>query len=511
MEKRIVALFSAVCILLGALLWRTMEVGRRQETQALQRAHTRVLAVGTSRGVIYDRNLQPLAPSDERLVAAVAPCEAAMQTMTALFGKDTAQQMLLRGAPCLANAETAAETPFVRTFSVPVRRGDSALAAHLIGTLNSESHGTCGIEKTFDTLLNGFGGSLSVRFAVDATGRVLPGEAKEIIDSNFKSKGGVALTIDTELQRITEAALQNSRIQSGCAVIMDVQTGEIRAMASVPLFDTDAANPSLSPFTNKALGAYSVGSVFKPLLAAFALEHGVKRSFSYTCTGTCRIGETQFQCFGQKAHGKQTMKEALENSCNTYFIRLMQEIDETAFLSFCETLGFSRAIALCDGLSCSKGSLPSARDLLLPGERANFAFGQGKLLASPVQLLSIYQLLATGLQTPPTVLYGIVDEHGALQRETPFAPVRRLKETTVRQMQTLLAASAKAADTVGAGKTGTAQSGIFEAEKEVCRTWFAGFFPEKAPRYAAVILNENGVSGAADCAPVFGEICRSLP
>ncbi|MBQ7598066.1 MAG: penicillin-binding protein 2 [Clostridia bacterium] len=511
MEKRIIALFSAVCILLGALLWRTMDVGQKQETQVLQRTNTRVLTVGTSRGVIYDRNLQPLAPSDERLIAAAAPCEAAMQTMTALFGKDAAKQMLLRGAPCLAKAAQQVETPFVRTFSVPVRRGDSALAAHLIGTLDGENHGSGGIEKAFDALLRRYSGSLSVRFSVDAAGRVLPGEAKEILDANFNSKGGVALTIDSEMQRVTEAALQNSRIQSGCAVIMDVQTGEIRAMASVPSFDTEAANPSLSPFTNKALGAYSVGSVFKPLLAAFALEHGVKRSFSYTCTGTCQIGETQFQCFGKKAHGKQTMKEALENSCNTYFIRLMQKIDETAFLSFCETLGFSRPLPLCDGLFCSKGSLPAARDLLLPGERANFAFGQGRLLASPVQLLSVYQLLATGLQTPPTVLCGTVDEHGALQRETPFAPVRRLKETTVRQMQALLAASAKAAGTVGAGKTGTAQSGIFADEKEVCRTWFAGFFPAKMPRYAVVILNENGVSGAADCAPVFGEICRALP
>ena len=515
MYRRMTALFAAVCVLLGALLWRTMEVGASQSAQALRQGHTRTLTVGTSRGVIYDRKLRPLAPSDERLLAAAAPCKAALETLTAAFGKDEALRMLESGAPALGETQTEIDTPFVRTFAVPVRYGAHALAAHLIGTVDGEGRGTSGIERAFDEVLAAHSGSLAVRFPVDAAGRVLPGEGKEIVDRNFRAKGGVALTIDADLQRITEQALAASGIQSGCIVMADVNTGEVLALASVPGFDRGAPETALqsarSPFSDKALGAYSVGSVFKPLLAAFALEQGVSPRFSYTCTGTCRIGDTRFPCFGGKAHGRQTLRQALENSCNTYFIRLMQEIDATAFRSFCESLGFGAPLPLCDGLAADGGKLPDTRDLLLPGERANLAFGQGKLLASPLQMLSVYQTLATGKQIPLTVLRGPVDANGVLQPEVPFAGVRRLSDKTTQSLRKLLAASAKAVGAPqGAGKTGTAQSGIFENGKEVCRTWFAGFFPAKAPKYAVVILNENGVSGAKDCAPVFQRIQQAL-
>ena len=500
MQKRTLALFAAVCVLLGALQWRTLEVARTLGTQTTKQAHTRTLVVGESRGVIYDRDLVPLAPVNERLLAAVAPCEAAMETMTAAFGKERAEAMLQSGTPALAEAQTEIDTDFVRTFPAPVRQNETALAEHLIGTVGGDGHGVSGIERAFDEVLSAHSGALSVRFAVDATGRVLPGEPKEIVDSNYRSAAGVALTLDSELQRAVEAALENSRIESGCAIVADAATGEVLAMASVPKGAQSA---------NKALQSYSVGSVFKPLVAAFALEHGVSPSFSYTCTGACKIGDTRFQCYGGTAHGKETMKQALENSCNTYFIRLMEEIDAAAFLSFCRSLGFGAPLALCDGLVCDGGSLPAESDLLLPGERANLAFGQGKLLASPVQIVSVWQALATGVQTPPTVVRGLVDESGALQAATPFAPVRRLSEQTVQTLRKLLACSAKAAGAVGAGKTGTAQSGVYENGKEICRTWFAGFFPAKSPRYTIVVLNENGLSGAADCAPVAREIWKA--
>ena len=500
MFKRTISLYAAVCVMFGGLLWRTMELSTTQSAQALQQSHTRTLTVGTSRGVIYDRWLTPLAPVGERLLAAIAPCDAAKETLAAEFGTDAATKMLQSGTPCLSEAQQQLDSAFARTFPVPVRQNEGSLASQLLGKLDGNGQGISGIERAFDETLSAAAGSLSVRFFVDATGRVLPGEGKEILDRNYQSCAGIALTVDADVQRIAETALGKSCIRSGCVLIMDIATGEMLAVAN-----TEGSE------VNRALQAYSVGSVFKPLLAAFALEQGVSKKFTYTCTGECRIGDTRFPCYGKKAHGKQHMKQALENSCNTYFINLMQEIDASRFLSFCRSLGFGQGIPLCDGLTCSGGSLPNERDLLLAGERANLAFGQGKLLASPVQILSVYQMLATGLQTPPTVLRGTVDANGALTSRPPFAPVRRLSEKTVRTMCALLTASGKAVGaTAGAGKTGTAQSGIIEGGKEVCRTWFAGFFPSKEPQYAVVVLNENGVSGAADCAPVFRAICEAL-
>lgn len=501
-----------VLLCLSLLCVRTAVLTKQFAASAGAQQHTRTLLVGTTRGKIYARDGSLLTDRTAHLVAAVAPGKAARELLTRVMGEEGAKKALQSRAPCLAETDVPLENDAVRTFSVPLRYAPDDLAVHLVGALDAGGRGATGIERAFDSLLQARGGSLSVRFQVNANGQVLAGLDKEIVDRGFNSRAGVALTVDPEKQRIVETVLQNSRIQSGCAVLMDTMTGEVLALASVPVFDRTGrtAEAQETACLNKALLAYAPGSVMKPLLAAFALEQGVSPKTRFTCRGSVRVGDTVFRCYGGKAHGRQTMGDALRHSCNVYFIRLLQTLNTADYLAFCRTLGLGRPVSLCSGLGSEAGVLPPLSLLASPGQRALLAFGQGKLMVTPLQLARCYHVLATGSLAEPTALLGTVNGSGLVTAAEGPHPTRILKETTVKALQKLLTCEDASLPVALAGKTGTAQSGVFRDGREVCRTWFCGFFPAGNPHYILVILNEDGATGSADCAPAAKEICKRL-
>ena len=515
---RLLLLAMILCLLL--LCVNTAVLSAQFASQAAAQQHTRTLCVGQTRGKIYARDGTLLVDRTSRLLAAAAPCKATMELLRQTLSPDAAAQAMQTRAPLLLAVPSAVNTESVRTFSVPVRYAPDDCASHLVGTLGADGSGNTGVERAFDALLQAQGGTLSVRFAANANGQVLAGLDKQILDDNFNSRAGVVLTVEEAQQRIVENALQKSSIQSGCAVLMDTGTGEIRALASVPAMDRtnlSSADTAHDAFRNKALSVYAPGSVMKPLLAAFALEQGISPKHAYACSGEIRVGNMTFRCYGGKAHGKQTMADALRNSCNTYFIDLMGQMDAAAFLQFCRRLELDVPVTLCGSLQSERGVLPAQDDLLLPGQRALLAFGQGKLLLSPLHLLRCYHVLATGCLVQPAVLRGTMNERGLMTLAAGRTPMRILRESTVRTLRQLLTGAVAAGQSGAysariaiAGKTGTAQSGVYVNGKEICRTWFCGFFPAKNPHYVLVILSEDGPSGNAQCAPVCKEICERI-
>lgn len=513
MLSRSFSALVAVLLCLSLLCGHTALLSRRLAASAAAQQHTRTLLVGTTRGKIYARDGSLLTDRTTRLLAAAAPCGETQALLRRTLGEARAAAALQTRAPVLLESRVPENGNAVRTFSVPVRFAPDDPAQHLVGTLNAQGRGAAGVERAFDALLQQHGGSLSVRFCVNANGQVLAGLDKEILDRNFNSRAGVALTVDMEKQRIVEAVLSESGLQSACAVLMDTDTGEVLALANVPVFDRTRppADAQDAAYLNKALLSYAPGSVMKPLLAAFALEQGVSPAQRFVCGGKLTVGDTVFRCYGGKAHGKQTMGEALRNSCNVWFIRLLQTLDAGAYLRFLRALGLGQPAPLCRGLQSEAGVLPPLSLLALPGQRALLAFGQGKLLVTPLQLLQCYHVLATGRLIAPTVLRGTVDERGLMTPAHRARPTQVLRKETAQTLRDLLSLPAdETLPVVLAGKTGTAQSGIFRAGKEVCRTWFCGFFPAGNPHYVLVLLNEDGRTGSADCAPVAKEICRRL-
>lgn len=523
MQKRAFALFALVCACFLSLMVKIVASTEKEYSAAAKNNSVKTIEIASSRGKIYDRNLNLLVDRENRLFAAIVPSLKSADTLKEILGEERSKKVLESGKPFVGVVTKETQNEDVKTFKVPVRYDKDSLARHLVGYLDKQTgNGLSGIEKGYNSFLKENSGRLSVSFQVDALGNVIYGMKKAINDENFNSNAGVVLTLSSKAQKVAEDALKNSNIKSGCAVVMHVNSGEIYALACVPNFEQDKVSKSLknenSPLLNKALLSYSAGSVFKPLVAAYALESGISEKFEYTCNGKCRVGDKEFRCYNSKSHGKENMAKALQNSCNTYFVNLIQHLDYSGLLSLCRMAGLASETKLAEGIVGGKGILPDDSTLIMSGEKANFSFGQGRFLLSPVQMAGIYHVLATGNYVEPTVFYGYCNNDKLVKKERAKKQTPVLSHGTVKKIRKMLSLvvekgnAKKASSTVLslAGKTGTAQSGIYNENAELCRTWFAGFFPSQNPHYIVVVLNENGVSGSSDCAPVFKKICEGL-
>ena len=502
------------------LLGRIFYIAETDYTKVSSRQSTRTLTVGEKRGEIYDRNYSPLVNTDQKLLAVVTPCPGSYEYLKGKIDDGYIRDKIENSSPFVVEVAEEINNELIRTFTVTERYSEDQLAIHLIGYTDSTGKvGVTGIEKAFNNYLSENSGKLSVSFQVDAIGRVLAGMDKFIDDNNFSSKAGVVLTIDKRIQKIAEDALENSRIKSGAVVVMKAHSGEISALASIPEYDPNNVADSLftenSPFVNKALTSYSVGSIFKPIVAAVALENGISPDFKYKCQGEITVGDKVFRCYDNKKHGKVDMTKALSVSCNTYFINLISNIDTDYLLKLCKDMGLGKEILLAPYIKSSSGSLPSNESLTLKGNLANLAFGQGELLASPLQIASVYHALSTGNVITSKLIMGFTNYMGLMTKEPDSSPIKVLSDSTVIKLREMLSTVSENSESRSsivntAGKTGTAQSGNFKDNKEILRTWFAGFFPAENPDYIVVVINEDGVGGNVDCAPVYRAIAEGI-
>ena len=499
------------------LLGRIYFIAQTDYTQVASRQSTRTVIAGEKRGEIFDRNFSPLVNAEKKLLAVVTPCAASYDYLKGKVDDAYLKEKIENGSPFVIEVQREINTEFIRTFEVADRYSSDPLAVHIIGYTDSSGKiGITGIESSFNNYLSKNSGRLSVSFQVDAVGRVLAGMDKYINDENFTSQAGVVLTIDKTIQQLTEKALSDSKIKSGTAIVMSAHSGEIAALASVPEYDPQDVAKSLtaenSPFVNKALMSYSVGSIFKPVVAACALENGISPLLEYECNGEVKVGDRIFKCYDNKSHGKINMTQALEFSCNTYFINLIMKTDSDLLLKICRDMGLGEIITLAGKIKSASGKLPEKESLRIKGNLANFAFGQGDLSATPLQIASVYHALSTGNAVTPKLVSGLTNYMGLMTKEAESPQRKVLSDKTVINLKNMLACVGKSYSLENAsGKTGTAQSGIYSGGKEILRTWFAGYYPSENPQYIIVVMNENGKSGINDCVPVFKEIFSYLP
>lgn len=530
MYRRVVAAFSAFCLLLGMLSLRVLQVQNSAWASAAAGNNTRTVLRETMRGSVYDCNMQLITYSQSQTVAAVKPTKAAIDAVSPYLSKEeraSLYQKLADGYPATVPVpeNTKIDNADVTLIHVKRRYTSDALACHILGYVGGDSgDGETGIEKSFNTYLKQHSGELRVSYTVDANGRLLNGDTAEVTDTWSKAAAGVSLTIDREIQRVAEQALNANGITAGSVVVLDTASGGVRAIASRPVFDATNVAKSLNdpaaPFVNRALSAYAVGSVFKAVVAAAAVEAGIGTDFTYTCTGSAQKGNTVFHCHEHNGHGTIAMKNAMAQSCNTYFIELAEKIGAQAIVDMAGRLGFGKQQILADAIAGEKGMLPNADELQYPAALANFAFGQGTLMATPLQVAAAFNAVASGgMYYTPTLVRALVDEQGkpvqqfkaqagAQAMSTAVAEtIRSFLEETVRTGSGKGAASEQFS---AAGKTATAQSGWYENGVEIDHSWFAGFFPAQAPKYTIVIMKENGISGGLDCAPVFKDISEGI-
>ena len=530
MHKRVCILFFLFALCVGTLCVHMLTVLEQKGRESASRVNNSVsCVVGETRGCIYDRNLQPLVNRETALTVSVKPTLSALHTADAVLRetvqKDALYQTVSDGKIAVAQAAAPLQTAEVKTVSKVLRYGTHPTAVHIIGYVNGDGAGVCGIEQYYNADLKRANGVLKAHCATDAKGRLLDGAELEYTAENYNSPAGVALTLDTRIQNIAEEALQTFQIEKGAVVVLSVETSEILAMASAPAYDPNnpaaALDDANAPFLNRAITPYSVGSVFKAVVAAAALENGQSEEFAYTCTGAYTVGQTTFRCHLHTGHGAQNMPQAMANSCNPYFISLALCTGAENICTAAQNLGLGASVELADGFYTNPGTLPAAEALSAPQDIANLAFGQGALLASPLQMTAVYAAIANGgVYRAPSLMYAKVDAAKEIYQRAELPDARRVMSAqTANRVSTLLhyavengsGKRAKPSTCSAAGKTATAQSGWINADgTEVTHAWFCGYFPYETPQYAVTVLKENGEGGSADCAPVFQYIADAV-
>ncbi len=524
MYKRILFLYCAMLCIAMILILRVWQLSFSKDlTQAAVNQSSYTVEVCRTRGAIYDCNGQRFTERRSHVAAVISPSAEAMQSVaTNLTGsrRSAVLQKLREEKPFLCQLERRLYGEGIRCFDVYERYDYEPLAAHILGYLDGTGVGISGLEKAFEQELSGAGEQVLLRYGVDIRQKPLEAVTPEQVGSSEPVTAGLVLTLDRDIQHLCEV-IGRQMLDKGAIIVMDVNSGELKASVSLPSFDPNhlsaALNDADKPFFNRAFAAYNVGSSFKLVVAAAALEQGISPDFTVNCVGGVEIAGRMVYCHHRAGHDKTNMERALEQSCNPYFIALGKEVGGSAILSMAEHMGFGQGSEFAEAVSASAGNLPA--EAASPLALANLSFGQGELLATPVQIAAMVSSIANGgYQVEPQLIIGWTED-GSIPYQTNRAKERIFSERTAGLLQDYMievvqeGSGTNAKPSVGGagGKTASAQTGTYRSNgEEIVHAWFVGFYPATEPRYSIVVLAEGMESGGTYAAPVFKRICEQI-
>jgi len=499
------------------------------------------------RGEILDRHGRRLATSVATPNVIVDPLrvlpsevETLAATVARIVGGDAAeiadkmrrdesryQRVAVKVHPSVAEAIDALDHPALWVEREPRRYyPEETLASQLIGFVDAASGGREGIEASLDTHLRG--GSVLLQRRRDRRGLDVDDPSRI---SDLQVGGDVHLTIDRTIQRITERALEQIMIESeplaASAIVLDVATGDILALANAPTFNPNDLGEDAAPRKNHVVqDAIEPGSVFKPFTVAAVVEAGlVNPETTIDCEGgTWMLGRTAIR--DDHPHGVLTIREVLKYSSNIAAAKLALELGADDFFAVLSRFGFAaRTGTELPGERA--GFLRDARTVK-PIELATTAFGQG-VTATPLQLaLAMAALGNDGVRMQPRLVVRVEDMYGIPEwvksPETAGRVVSERTADTVVEMMTSVTekgGTAPRARVPGyrvAGKTGTAEKVTDGRYGDARIGSFAGLVPAEDPRLAIVITvdepSKGSKYGGINAAPAFaliaGETLRTL-
>jgi len=374
--------------------------------------------------------------------------------------------------------------------------------------------GRDGLEKQFDNLLQGEAGGAI--YQVDRLGY-----KSRSIEQRLPRQGKTLTTsLDIDLQLAAEKNFAEiAGDNSGAVVALDVRTGEVLALASMPAYDLNDVSPRISTdkyaeieakgaWSNRAInGLYPPGSTFKILVSIAGLRAGTidPDDDSIVCTGSMMIGGKRFVCEnGLVQHGAIALREAIAESCDVYFYT--QGLKATVDVMAAEARRFHLGQPTGIELSETRGMVipdPAWKQRTqgegwFPGDTANMAIGQGFVLVTPLDMACFAASVARGeVYTKPTLLH---DPHAAPQHTEPAGLTLQQRQALLDGMEGCVThgTAAKAMsifripDLRIAGKTGTAQ---ITGKKNVA--WFICFAPIEDPEIAVAVAVEGDVPDEA--------------
>ena len=405
--------------------------------------------------------------------------------------------------------------------------------------------GKIGLEKSLEEEL--IGTNDIERYEVNAYGRRI----NQLEFQKGKKGKNIRLTIDTKVQELTSELLKD---KAGSICVMDIYTGSIIAMNSSPTFDPNSfvfgiskddwqiiRNDPLKPLVNKTLqGNYSPGSTIKPIVALSALENGIiNTNFTVKCTGKNEMYGETYHCWKKKGHGFVSLRNAMKQSCDTYFYEIARKLGVDRLSETAKRFGLGdKVFGNLFGIE-KKGLIPNTqwkKNALgkgwLLGETIITGIGQGYIQTTPIQLcLMTAQIANGGYKIYPNI---IVDDKKLSQPSDKFTPIYK-DSRNIKIIQDAMFGSTN--EVMGtsyrsriddpkyqfAGKTGTSQvKKITEKDRELdLKTFeipyeerdhalYIAFGPYKNPRYALSIIIEHGGNGSIAAAPLAKKLFKLI-
>lgn len=425
-----------------------------------------------------------------------------------------------------------------------------SFASSIVGFTGSEDVGRSGLELYYNSELTGTSGRIIT--AKNAMQGAMPNDYETTHDAT--DGYSLVLTIDEPIQYYLEQqlvqAIDECEAKYAYGIVMDVETGAVLGMASMPDYDLNTpytissanvleeikkletdelkekanSDALFAQWRNRVVSdSYEPGSVFKLFVAAAGLEEGIITTEStYNCTGQIKVANYYQHCFHNTAHGVQTLHEALPYSCNTFFITLGQKLGREKFFKYFEAFGFTTktGIDLPAEAAPKEGVTYYGVDKLGISELSSESFGQ-TFQITPIQMISAIASLGNeGRLMTPYVVSKVLDSDGNIIRETkPNVKRQVVSESTAKTIASLMeevviSGTAKNAYVAGyhiCGKTGTSEKLTALGENIAS---FAGFAPANDPKIAVLIAIDEPhgatTTGGSAAAPVAGRIFENV-
>lgn len=395
---------------------------------------------------------------------------------------------------------------------------NGAFAAQILGGVNSDNVGRSGLEYEYNSVLAGVKGR-TVR-TTDRDGNTLSGSQTKYYEP--QDGNSIVTTIDSVIQNFVEEALETGMQKTGAeaitCIVMDPRTGNILAMATTPEYDPNKSSEPLSEKEKKKFekmtpeeqteylsrmwtirgisNVYEPGSTFKLIAAASALESNSADADSrYTCNGYIHVGNYNLRCLG--THGKQTLKEAVGNSCNPALAKVALDMGAKTFYSYIDMFGFNDKTGV--DLPGETNSIVKDPDNMGDVDLATTGYGQG-IAVTPLQILSAVNCFGNGgVLMKPKLVKKIIDKDGNVVEEVEDTAVRQVvSEETAATMCDIMEyyvaeASGNKAYVPGyrvGGKTGTANlvdsSGRYS--RSSTNTSFVAMAPMDDPLISTIVI-----------------------
>ena len=573
-RKRLLGAFAFILFIMSVLCfrcgwWQIVKGEELADTAAAQQ--TRDSLVEAKRGVIYDRNKMELAVSGTAYSVWVRPADLktadsankkedlTSEVISGLSGilemdddevreSVTADQNLIKIESGLSK-ETADRIRELELTAVELSEDSKrfyplgSFASHLIGSVSDDNTGLAGIEAYYNRYLTGVSGRRIQNTDVSGNGLSYGFEEYYAAEDGL----GVVLTIDEVVQNYVEKAIASCQKKTQAdrvmCLVMDTETAEILAMAVTPEYDpnnpreapTEAEQKKLDSMSDKKKveywnkmwrnpllqDTYEPGSTFKLMTTSIALEEGLTSpSETFYDNGSIDVSGETLKCWSDVPHGKQTLEEAVGNSCNPVFVTLGLRIGKERFYNYMELFGYD-SITGIDYPSEATAILQN-EDTAGPVDLATMAYGHG-IAVTPIQLATAVSAIGNGgVMMKPHLVKELVDSDGKTVRTFEPEEVRQIisKQTSDEVCDIMeYVVSEGGAETayvegyrVG-GKTGTANKPKAGGYSEDTYSSFIGMAPMNDPKVTVLVIVDSPVGikyGSQTAAPCAQTIFKNI-